>query len=339
MRPAIPNSLACALRGFFADHLPRVRGASPNTVRSYRDALALLLRFLAGRHGRPVVELDLDCLDSESLLAFLDHLEQNRGNCTTTRNARLAAVHAFARFVATQQPECLDRCQRLLAVPFKRAASRAVEYLEAEEFRAMLDATDRQTPDGRRDHALLLTLFNTGARVQELLDLQPRDVQLERPYQVRLRGKGRKERICPLWPQTAEVLRRLLAETGLDPTSSQRLFRNRRGKPLTRFGVRYLLRKYADRASAVASGLARKHVHPHTLRHSTAVHLLQAGVDLVSISHWLGHASVETTNRYAEVDLETKRAAIAKAGPIGTIEPTLARWRSDASILDWLETL
>lgn len=339
MNPTIPNSLACAVRGFFNDHLPSVLGASPHTVRSYRDALAILLRFLAVRHGRPVVELDLDSLDSDSIVAFLDHLEQTRSNCTATRNSRLAAVHAFARFAATQQPQCLDTCQRLLAVPFKRARTRAVEYLEGEEFRAMLDATDRRTPDGRRDHALLLTLFNTGARVQELLDLRPRDMQLDRPCQVRLQGKGRKERICPLWSQTAQVLRQLLAEKGLDQTSPQCLFQNRRGKPLTRFGVRYLLRKYADRASAVAPSLARKRVHPHTLRHSTAVHLLQAGVDLVSISHWLGHASVETTNRYAQVDLETKRAAINKAGPVGTIEPSLARWRSDASILDWLEAL
>jgi site-specific recombinase XerD len=339
MRSAIPNSLACALRSFFTDHLPGVRGASPHTVLSYRDAFTLLLRFLAARHGRPVDKLDLDCFSPDSVLAFLDHLEQSRGNSTVTRNARLAAVHAFARFVATQNPEHLGTCQRLLAVPFKRARTRIVEYLEAAEFRAMLDAADLRTAHGRRDQALLLTLFNTGARVQELLDLRPRDVQLQRPCQVRLRGKGRKERICPLWPQTAELLRRLLTETKLDQTSMEPIFHNRRGEPLTRFGVRYLLRKYAKQASVVQPGLARKRVHPHALRHSTAVHLLQAGVDLVSISHWLGHASVETTNRYAEVDLEMKRAAIAKAGPVGMIEPALARWRSNASILDWLEAL
>lgn len=339
MKATIPNSLACALRRFFADYLPRVRGASPHTVLSYRDALALLLRFLAERHGRLVVELDLDSLDADSVLAYLDHLEQSRGNSTTTRNARLAAVHAFARFAAPFQPESLDTCQRLLAIPFKRARSRAVEYLEAEELRALVAATDRQTPDSRRDHAILLTLFNTGARVQELLNVRPCDVQLERPYQVKLEGKGRKQRICPLWPQTATLLGELLADTGLDQTSTQRLFRNRRGKPLTRFGVRYLLRKYAARAHAAAPSLSRKRVHPHILRHSTAVHLLQAGVDLVSISHWLGHASVETTNRYTDVDLNAKRAAIDKAGPIGTFEPTLSRWSTDTSILEWLESL
>jgi site-specific recombinase XerD len=339
MRPALPSPLAYALRSFFADHLPRVRGASPHTVQSYRDAIALLLRFLAVRHKRPVVKLDLDCLDSDGVLAFLDNLEQERGNCATTRNARLAAVHAFARFAATLRPEYLDTCQRLMAIPFKRARTRAVEYLEAEEFAAILNAADLRTADGRRDYAMLLTFFNSGARVQELLDLRPCDIQLERPFQVRLLGKGRKERICPLWPQTIAALRRTITEAELEPSSTQRLFRNRRKEPLTRFGVRYLLRRYAGRAKAAAPGLARKRVHPHMLRHSTAVHLLQAGVDLVSISHWLGHASVETTNRYAEVDLETKRDALAKAGPVGTNDLTFAQWRSDASILDWLEAL
>ena len=182
-------------------------------------------------------------------------------------------------------------------------------------------------------------MFNTGARVQELLDLRPRDLQLVRPLQVRLFGKGRKERICPLWPQTAEVLMALLAETGLDGASAEPLFRNRRGEPLTRFGLRYLLRKYAALAHTAAPSLARKRVHPHAMRHSSAVHLLQSGVDLVSISHWLGHASVETTTRYAVVDLETKRAALAKASPLGDDDPTPGTWRSDASILTWLEAL
>jgi integrase/recombinase XerD len=339
MRSAPPNSLATALRWFFTDHLPGVRGVSPHTLRSYRDAFVLLLGYLAARTKRAVIQLDLDALDADSILAFLSHLEQERGNCTTTRNARLAAIHAFARCVAARYPEYMAVCQRLLAIPFKRARTRAVEYLEATEFRAILDAADPRTSDGRRDCALLLTLFNTGARVQELLDVRPCDLQLDRPCHVRLQGKGRKERICPLWPQTAEALRHLLTETRFDRTSAEPLFRNHRGEPLTRFGVRYLLRKYADQARATIPSLGRKRVHPHTLRHSTAVHMLQSGVDMVSISHWLGHASVETTNRYAEVNLETKRAAISKAGPVGTIEPSLARWSSNASILEWLETL
>lgn len=339
MKPTPPNALALALRRFFAEHLPGVRGASPHTVTSYRDAWVLFLPFLAAHTGRSVVELDLGDLDPDAIVAFLEHLEHERGNSTTTRNARLAALHAFARYAATLDPEWLETCQRVFTVPFKRASTRVVEYLEASEIKALIEAIDPRTPTGRRDHTLLLTLFNTGARVQELLDLCPAALQLDRPYQVRLFGKGRKERFCPLWPQTAQLLRQLVAETGLDETSTERLFRNRLGDPLTRFGVRYLLRKYAKLAQSAAPSLARKRVHPHTLRHSTAVHLLQAGVDLISISHWLGHASVETTNRYTAVDLETKRATIESAKPVADIEPALASWRSDASILDWLETL
>ena len=339
MRAAPPNALARALRRFFAEHLPGVRGASPHTTRSYRDAWALFLRFLAARTGRPVVQLDVPDLDPGAVIAFLAHLEKERRNSIATRNARLAALHAFARFLASQDPEWLETCQRLLAVPFKRAPIPTVDYLEGEELRAMLDATDPSTTAGRRDYALLVCMFNTGARVQEILDLRPVDLQLERPHQVHLRGKGRKERFCPLWPHTADALRRLVTETGLEQASTERLFRNRRGEPLTRFGVRYLVRKYAELAQAVAPALARKRVHPHTLRHTTAVHLLQAGVDLVSISHWLGHASVETTNRYTAVDLEAKRQAIARVSPLARTEAALAPWSSDASILAWLEAL
>jgi integrase/recombinase XerD len=339
MSAAGPNALARALRGFFADHLPRVRGMSSHTVRSYRDAFTLLIRFLSQSRRRPVVGLDFEDLGPDGVLAFLDHLENERGNGTATRNARLAAIHAFARYVATSDPEYLELCQRLLAVPFKRARLRVVEYLETEELRALLEAADRTTPVGRRDHALLLALFNTGARVQELLDVRPCDLQLVRPFQVRLRGKGRKVRLCPLWLQTAESLRRLLSEQGTDPTAAQPLFRNRRGEVLTRFGVRYLLRKYAKSARSASTTISAKRVHPHAIRHTTAVHLLQAGVDLVTISHWLGHASVETTNLYAAVDLDMKRAALAKVRPLAKIEPALAAWRKDATILEWLGSL
>jgi integrase/recombinase XerD len=339
MSAARPNELACALRGFFTDHLPRVRGMSPHTVCSYRDAIVLLLRFLAGRRKRTVIALDFQDLTSDALLAFRDHLESERRNTAATRNARLAAIHAFARYAVLNRPEHMELGQRILAVPFKRARTRLVEYLDAGEIRALLDAPDRNTPDGRRDRALLLALFNTGARVQEILDVRPFDLQLVRPFQVRLRGKGRKERMCPLWPQTVDSLRALLSEHGTELTATLPLFRNHRGEPLTRFGVRYLLRKYAAEARCAVPTLAAKRVHPHVLRHTTAVHLLQAGVDLVTISHWLGHASVETTNRYAAVDLEMKRAAVAKARPLGDIEPAIAAWRTKATILQWLEAL
>lgn len=182
-------------------------------------------------------------------------------------------------------------------------------------------------------------MFNTGARVQELLDLRVADLQLHRPSQVRLVGKGRRERICPLWPQTAQVLSAWLEGRGIDLRSTERLFLNHRREPLTRFGVRYILAKHCHRAGHRMASLNGKRLHPHSMRHSTAVHLLKAGVDLSTISHWLGHASINTTNRYATVDLEIKRKAIAKAKPITSSPRSVAAWRKNASILEWLEAL
>jgi len=333
------TTLACALRGFFTQHLPQVRGASPHTVRSYRDSLALLLRFAATHGGQSVAQLDLDGLTPDVVIAFLNDAEQARRNRSSTRNVRLAAVHAFFRFVASVHPEHLEHCQRILAIPFKRSTTRVVEYLEYHEIQAALLTIDRTTRDGRRDYALLATMFNTGARVQEILDLRPHDLQLVAPAHARLVGKGRKERLCPLWPQTAQLLRAHVSERGLTPASTQALFVNHRGTPLTRFGVRYLLAKYCDRARKTCPSLAGKRLHPHSLRHSAAVHLLKAGVDLVTISHWLGHASPNTTHRYAAIDLETKRAALSKARPTDGDEAAIAAWRSDATILEWLAAL
>jgi site-specific recombinase XerD len=335
MTAAKLTTLACALRRFFAEHLPQVRGASPHTVRSYRDSLALLLRFAAVHAGRSVAQLDLDALMPDVIVAFLHDREQVRRNRASTRNVRLAAIHAFFRFVASIHPE---HRQRVLAIPFKRSAARVIEYLEYPEIQAALLTIDRTTRDGRRDYALLATMFNTGARVQETLDVRPSDVQLVPPAHVRLFGKGRKERLCPLWPQTAQLLRAYISERGLTPASTQPLFVNHRGAPLTRFGVRYLLAKYCDRARTTCPSLEGKRLHPHSLRHSAAVHLLKAGVDLVTISHWLGHASPNTTHRYAAIDLETKRAALTKARPTDRND-AVAAWRSDATILEWLAAL
>jgi integrase/recombinase XerD len=245
----------------------------------------LLLRFLAARHGCGVVDLELPHLRADDALAFLDHLETERKNSVATRNARLAAIHAFARFLATRDPEQVEEAQRLVAVPIKRGPARAVDYLESGEIGAMLEAISPRRQDHVRDRALLLTLFNTGARVQELLDLRASDLQLDRPTLVRLRGKGRKERLCPLWPETASALRALLGAMPASTADAASIFRNHRGEPMTRFGVRYLLRRYAQRARTAAPTLAAKRVHPHTARHSAAVHLLRAGVDLVTISH------------------------------------------------------
>ncbi len=336
MKCKYPNELALGLRDFFSEFLPKVKGASPHTVASYRDSIVLLLRFAANQQGRSVSVLEFNDIDAQQILAFLNHLETKRGNSATTRNVRLSAFHSFFRFVATREPDRLEHCQRILVIPFKRACQRTIEYLEYEEIQQVLSAVDQSTLDGRRDYALFAILFNTGARVQEILDLRVCDLQLSKPFQVRLFGKGRKERFCPLWPQTARLLRTFCRERQLDLHSQQRVFLNHRGEPLTRFGVRYLLRKYQDRANVQSVGLRNKRLHPHSLRHSTAVALLKAGVDLSTISQWLGHASPNTTNKYATVDLDMKRDALAKVKPIRGQRP--GSWRN-RSILDWLEGL
>jgi integrase/recombinase XerD len=339
MTSPFPNALARALQGFFNDYLPRLRGLSPHTLRSYRDTLVLLLRFLAASKGIEPARLDLGDIHPEDVVNFLCHLESTRHNKTSTRNVRLAAIHAFFYHVAALFPDRLEQAQRMLSIPLKRAETQPVDYLEYEEICAVLESLDRATPEGRRDYALLATMFNTGARVQEIIDLRVSDCQLIKPFQVRLSGKGRKVRICPLWPQTAEILCDLCAEKGLPHHASTPLFLNHRGEPLTRFGVRYILARQCERARAVCPALAHKRLHPHSMRHSTAVYLLKSGVDLVTVSQWLGHASINTTNRYATIDMEIKREAIAKAEPPYKHPRMPGAWRTDSSILAWLESL
>ena len=337
MKKQLPNLLSAIVRDYFTDYLPGVRGTSPHTIHGYRDSLVLLLRFLSTLCKRPVAELNLKDLDPPGILAFLSYLERERKNSIATRNVRLTAIHALFRFVASRNPEHLDLAQHILAIPFKRASQRAIDYLEREEIDVILKAIDRTTLQGIRDYALLATMFNTGARVQEIADLRASDLQLTRPFPVRLFGKGRKERSCPLWPQTAAILRSFSKEKDLDLRSEACVFLNHRGGPLTRFGIRYILARCLARASRDAPNLCKKRLHPHSVRHSTAVALLKSGNDLSTISHYLGHASPNTTNRYAKVDLEMKRKAIARVKPV----PRQSRtpWSKDPTVLDWLESL
>jgi len=339
MRPKSPNLLAVLLQSYFSNYLVNLRGMSPNTIQSYRDSLVLLLRFLASHKGRAAASLDLNDLDPLAIQDFLDHLEQNRKNRTSTRNIRLSAIHSFFHFVAAQRPDRLEHAQRILGIPFKKCGSLAINYLEYDEMEQILSRINQSTPQGRRDYTLLATLFNTGGRVQEILDLRARDLQLTKPYQLRLMGKGRKQRCCPIWPQTARLLRRLCEESQIDLGSEMRIFQNCRGEPLTRFGVRYILHQCFQRARASMPSLTSKRLHPHCVRHSTAVALLKSGVDLSTISQWLGHSCMETTNRYATVDLDMKRKAIASVKPLRDHRSSKAPWHHNRSILDWLESL
>jgi integrase/recombinase XerD len=337
MKTQSPTLLGVIVRDYFTDHLPCLRGMSPHTIHSYRDSLVLLLRFLSTQRKKQVTGLDLTDLDPPGIVAFLSYLEQERKNGVPTRNVRLSAIHAFFHFVASRNPEHLDLAQRVLGIPFKRVRQRVIDYLEYEEIDSILKAINRATLQGNRDYALLATMFNTGARVQEVADLRACDLQLTKPFQVRLFGKGRKERYCPLWPQTATVLRSFCKQRSLDLRSEAHLFLNHRDQPLTRFGIRHILARCLGLACADTPNLRKKRLHPHSMRHSTAVALLKSGVDLSTISHLLGHESPTTTNRYAKVDLEMKREAIAKVKPVSRRSRT--PWSKDRTILDWLESL
>lgn len=330
------HDLARALETYFSEHLPVRTGASRHTVLAYRDAWKLFLRFAATHANRPIHELRLTDLDAETVLAFLDSVEHDRHNAIVTRNHRRTALLAFFRFLPWVAPTYLAQSQRVLTIPVKRAPQRPIDYLERTEMEALLAQVDRGSRQGRRDYTLLAFLYNSGARVQEALDLRVAALQLERPYHVRLFGKGRKERICPLWPETAALLRALLGERGVCDAPSAPVFVNAAGQPLTRYGVRHIVNRWVKAATTIHPSLGRKRIHPHTFRHSCAVHLLQAGVDLNLIRSWLGHVNVETTQRYAEINLAQKRRALDAVTPVGKPRRSVSQ---SETILGWLEQL
>jgi len=318
MKKYQPTELGRCVVRFFQEYLPTLRGMSRHTIQSYRDGMILFLGFAATDRKRPIESLELADITADRVGRFLAFLEAARGNSISTRNARLATMHTFARFLVSDHPEQMAPLQQVLAIPFKRGSRAApIEYLEKQEIEALLASIDRKSPAGRRDYAMFSLMFNTGARVQETIDLRVRDLRLESPCQVRFTGKGNKVRICPIWPRTAGLLKDLIhRQPGSDEDpSDQRIFLNAHGAPLTRFGVRYLLQQHVEAAAKVVPTLAGKRIHPHSLRHTTAIHLLKAGVDFATISQWLGHASLNTTMQYARADLDLKRQALAQVFP------------------------
>lgn len=333
------DTLPRLIESFFRDYLRRVRGASSRTILSYRDAIRLLLCFLADTSGRPVSRLAPDDLIAERILAFLDHLETERGNTATSRNQRLAAIRSFTEHLIRNDPSRAAQYGRILAIPNKKAHRATVDYLEPEEMQILLQQPDRHTSTGRAHYGLILFLYNTGARVSEALAVRSRHLYLGRPSQVRLLGKGNRERICPLWQDTVDAL------TGLIPpddasNSDHPIFVSARGQPLTRDGVAYILSKYVALAARELPRLLQTKVSPHTLRHSCAVALLQAGLDVLVIRDYLGHVSVATTSRYLSTNLKTKRevleafwkrAGLASAGD--------AAWEPAPDVLAFLESL
>jgi integrase/recombinase XerD len=327
------NLLGPWIRRFLLEHLVAERNLSRNTQASYRDTLTLLLPFASKQGDCAIDRMTVEDLTPEVIRKFLDHLERDRQCREVTRNQRLATVHSLARFIGTHSPLHLAWCSEIRAVSFKKAAKTAIGYLEKAEMDALLNQPDRRTTLGMRDHALLLFLYNSGARADEAAKLTVGNLQLGAAPSVRLHGKGNKFRICPLWPTTVTSLIRLVA----DRNKNEAVFLGRTNQPLTRFGIHRLVTQYAALASETVPTLATKRVSPHTIRHTTAVHLLRAGVDINTIRAWLGHVSLDTTHIYAEVDLEMKADALARVDISSLSQPP--RQRSLPSLMAFLKAL
>jgi integrase/recombinase XerD len=326
--------VAGLLEAFFSDRLQRQRNASPNTIAAYRDTFRLLLTFAQQRLRKPPSALPIADLDATLVVAFLQHLEKQRRNSIRTRNARLAAIHSFFRFVALQEPAYSATCQRVLAIPTKKTERKLVTSLTRAEQEALLAAPERTTWLGRRDHAIIMLLLQTGLRVSELRELRCEDVVLTTGAHVRCRGKGRKERCTPLTRETVAVMKAWLAER--DGLPVEPAFPSRRNAVLSRDAVERLVTKYAEIAGAACSSLQTKNVTPHVLRHTTAVSLLHAGNDRAIIALWLGHESIETTQMYLDADLSMKERALARTAPL---RATPGRYRPDDTLMAFLSGL
>jgi integrase/recombinase XerD len=331
------NLLGPWVRRFLLEYLVSDLNLARHTQRSYRDTLSLLLPFVAEQVQKEIDQISVIDVSPDLVRLFLRHLEESRKCAVTTRNQRLAAIHSLARFVGLHSPEHIEWCGQVRTIPPKRAPRSTITYLEKPEMDALLNAPDQSTDQGRRDHALLLFLYNTGARADEAAQVKIVDLFLAHSLRdhslVQVRGKGNKLRRCPLWPQTVVELSSLIASR----PPNDHVFLNRCAQPITRFGIHTMVERYVQRTLAAMPALANKRVSPHTIRHTTATHLLRAGVDINTIRAWLGHVSLNTTNVYAEVDLEMKAKALATCEIRGAVPSK--HWKEDVALMQFLRSL
>ena len=328
------------VQSFFIDHLAVQKGLRPSSIRSYRDTMRLFLCFTAAQTHQSIARLALADINLDRVLCFLKHLEQGRGNGAHTRNQRRAALNAFFAYLALRVPEMLATCQQVAAIPVKRSPLPATHYLEEAEIAALLRRLPRRGRHALRDRTLLLFLYNTGARVQEAADVRVEHLALADPAKVHLHGKGDKWRMCPLWRETVHHLQQLLADRRPEPQPSDPVFCARRNEALTRFGIYKIVRRHG--AFWDTAGADRRRVTPHLFRHTAAVHLLESGVEVNVIRGWLGHVSLDTTNRYAELTLRAKADALRACEPASSISAGCrknAGWKDDRALLDWLNAL
>jgi integrase/recombinase XerD len=327
-------NFAALLETFFTDRLIAQRRVSPHTVASYRDTFRLLLQFAQKELGKSPSKLAITDLNTTLIGAFLDNLEKARANGSRSRNLRLTAIRSFFRYTALECPEHSAGIQRVLAIPSKRQSSRLVDFLTRPEIEALLAVPDQTTWLGRRDRGLLLFAIQTGLRLSELIGLRQGDIYLGRGAHVRCEGKGRKQRCTPLTRTTVQALRAWVREQRKD--ESKFLFPSARGGQLSHDSVQYLVTKYATSATRSCPTLRKKRISPHVLRHTTAMELLQAGVDRSVIALWLGHESVETTQIYLDANLALKEDALKKTSPLNT---TVGRFKPDDQLLSFLRNL
>ncbi|HNC53787.1 MAG TPA: tyrosine-type recombinase/integrase [Accumulibacter sp.] len=330
-----PPSFATLVQAYFAEYLTQQRALSPQTIAAYRDAFVLFLEFAQDRLGKAPTAIALTDMTPELITAFLNHLEQQRHNCVRSRNARLAALRSFLKFAGRRDVSSLQVVERGLGIPAKRFERPMFGYLSREEMLAVIDAPD-ETWIGQRDHVLFLMLYNTGARVSEIVGVKVGDVVLEeRAACAHLHGKGRKQRSVPLWRSTVKAVRAWLKQNPqLKPASP--LLPNRNGHAMTRTNVALRLALAVHTATQAYPDLEKRHVSPHVIRHTTAMHLLQAGVDISVIALWLGHESPVTTHQYVEADLAMKERALAR---LHEPDARIQRYRAPDSLIEFLKTL
>lgn len=324
------------IKKFLSHYLPIQKGLAENTILAYRDSIKLLICYAADRLNKNVENLCVDQINQSLVLDYLDYLENIRRCTTRTRNARLAAIRALFGFIAREEPFLLHHCYTISTIPMKRTQNKTVDYLEENEMQAMLDAVNINSRNGVRDNALILLLYNTGARVSEITNLKETDLRLNSNCQVNILGKGNKFRSCPLWPETVDALKLYLAQRTPKEPITQYIFLNSNGSPITRFGIRHIISKYADEAQLKCPSLENKTVCTHSIRHTTAMHLLRSGNDINMVGYWLGHVDTNTTHVYVEIDMEMKRKMLQKteAPDIKGMMP----WQKP-DILMWLNNL
>lgn len=321
------------VQNFFQDYLRVHRGMSSNTVLAYRDAIKLFMLFLTNFTGKNATKLTLEHLHADAVLAFLADIE-SKGNSATTRNLRLSALRTFFVYLVTRDTLRAGQYQKIIAIPLKQASHPLMDYLTVDEVKAILQSIDETTSAGRRDYTLISLIYNTGARVQEICDLRVEDI-LDSPPSVIVTGKGRKTRQVPLWSETATILKTYVKDR--DPR--ERVFQNARGVPLTRFGIHHIIGVRLKAATTGCPGLAKKKVSPHTFRHTTAMHLLQSGVDLTVIKSWLGHVNIMTTHGYIEIDLEMKQKALAHCSSVNDGIKLNEMISQNNDLISWLDSL